>query len=122
MKIWTKGRHLWMRTIGSTIVGEFVDTALFVTVAFWGILPTATLVSVVISNYVFKTGVEALFTPVTYRIVGWLKREESEDYYDHDTDFNPFSGPEFLDFPGCISLCGTECRENGKRHTEVTAE
>ena len=91
MKIWTRGRHLWMRTVGSTIVGEFVDTALFVTVAFWGILPTATLVSVIISNYIFKTGVEAIFTPVTYRIVAWLKQEESEDYYDHDTDFNPFS-------------------------------
>ncbi|MCX6137948.1 MAG: queuosine precursor transporter [Ignavibacteriales bacterium] len=91
LKIWTKGRHLWMRTIGSTVVGEFVDTALFVMIAFWGMLPTATLTAVIISNYVFKTGVEAILTPVTYRVVAWLKKEEAEDYYDHGTDFNPFS-------------------------------
>jgi uncharacterized integral membrane protein (TIGR00697 family) len=91
MKIWTRGKYLWTRTIGSTIVGELVDTLLFVTIAFWGVLPSSTLFAVFISNYVFKTGVETLLTPVTYRVVHWLKREEAEDYYDTDTDFNPFA-------------------------------
>jgi uncharacterized integral membrane protein (TIGR00697 family) len=90
MKVWTNGRHLWMRTIGSTIVGELVDTSLFVSIAFLGVLPSGTLIAVIISNYIFKTVVEILFTPVTYRIVRWLKRQENEDYYDRDTDFNPF--------------------------------
>ncbi len=90
MKILTKGKWLWTRTIGSTIVGEFVDTMLFVLIAFWGILPSSLLITVIISNYVFKTGVEALFTPVTYKIVKFLKKVENEDYYDYKTDFNPF--------------------------------
>ena len=90
MKVWTNGRHLWMRTIGSTLVGELIDTSLFVCMAFLGVIPTSTLLSVIISNYVFKTGVEILFTPITYRAVGWLKREEYEDHYDRETDFNPF--------------------------------
>ena len=90
MKVWTNGRHLWMRTIGSTLVGELIDTSLFVCMAFLGVIPTSTLLAVIISNYVFKTGVEILFTPITYRAVGWLKREEYEDHYDRETDFNPF--------------------------------
>ncbi|MBC7264878.1 MAG: queuosine precursor transporter [Chloroflexi bacterium] len=90
MKIWTKGRWLWTRTIGSTIVGEFVDTLLFVTIAFLGTLPTPLLWSVIVSNYIFKTGVEALATPLTYTVVGFLKKAENEDYYDYETDFNPF--------------------------------
>jgi hypothetical protein len=94
MKVWTRGRWLWTRTIGSTIVGEFVDTLLFVSIAFLGAtgFPTRVLVAVLVSNYIFKVGVEVVFTPVTYAIVGFLKRREQEDYYDYHTDFNPFHG------------------------------
>jgi len=90
MKILTGGRWLWMRTIGSTLVGEGIDTLLFVLVAFYGSLPAPLLISVLLSNYVFKCGIEALFTPVTYRLVNGLKRIEEEDYYDYGTDFSPF--------------------------------
>ena len=90
MKILTRGRHLWMRTIGSTLVGELVDTLLFVMIAFGGTLSAGLLWTVVISNYVFKTAVEALFTPLTYWIVRVLKRAEGADYYDLHTNFSPF--------------------------------
>jgi uncharacterized integral membrane protein (TIGR00697 family) len=91
MKIITRGRWLWTRTIGSTIVGEGVDTFLFVLIAFYGVIPFWLLLTVGISNYIFKTGVEIIFTPLTYKIVKFLKRSEEEDYYDTDTKFNPFS-------------------------------
>ncbi len=90
LKIISKGKHLWLRTIGSTVAGEFVDTVIFVAIAFWGVLPHDLLVTIVISNYIFKTLVEICFTPVTYMIVGFLKKTEHEDYYDYDTSFNPF--------------------------------
>jgi len=90
MKILTSGRHLWSRTIGSTVVGEFIDTLLFCAIAFWGVLPASLLLAVAISNYIFKTGIEVFFTPLTYRIIAFLKRRESEDYFDRDTNFNPF--------------------------------
>ncbi|MHB0878386.1 MAG: queuosine precursor transporter [Anaerolineae bacterium] len=90
LKLATRGRYLWMRTIGSTLIGEAVDSVLFVLVAFAGVLPGPLLLSVVLSNYVFKTGIEVLFTPITYAIVARLKRLEHEDYYDWNTDFNPF--------------------------------
>jgi hypothetical protein len=90
MKIWSQGRWLWTRTIGSTLVGEGVDTLLFVLIAFGGALPWPLLWSILASNYVFKVGLEALMTPVTYRITGFLKRSEDEDVYDIGTDFNPF--------------------------------
>ncbi len=90
MKIWTGGRWLWTRTIGSTLIGEGVDTLLFVMIAFAGTMPGALLWSIIISNYVFKVGVEAVMTPVTYRVASFLKRVEHEDVYDVDTDFNPF--------------------------------
>jgi hypothetical protein len=90
MKIATSGRWLWTRTIGSTLVGQLVDTLLFVVIAFLGVLPTELLISVLVSNYVFKCGLEALATPLTYRVVNGLKRAENEDYFDHDTDYNPF--------------------------------
>ncbi len=89
MKILTRGRWLWTRTIASTLVGEGIDTLLFVLIAFYGTLPQATLVAVIVSNYIFKCGLEALITPITYRVVNGLKRAEQEDYYDYDTDFNP---------------------------------
>jgi queuosine precursor transporter len=90
MKLVTRGRWLWARTIGSTLVGEGVDTLLFVLIAFYGTLPGGLLLTVIISNYVFKCGVEALATPLTYLVVNGLKRAEREDYYDYQTDFNPF--------------------------------
>lgn len=90
MKVLTQGRWLWTRTIGSTIVGEGVDTLLFVLIAFYGLYTPSLLLSIIISNYLFKTGFEALVTPLTYLVVNTLKRAESEDYYDVDTDFNPF--------------------------------
>jgi hypothetical protein len=91
MKVWTGGRWLWTRTIGSTIVGEGVDTLLFVTIAFAGMLPSSLLVTVIVSNYVFKTLVEVAFTPVTYKVVSFLKRADGIDYYDRRTNFNPFA-------------------------------
>lgn len=90
MKVRTRGRWLWTRTIGSTIVGQGVDTLLFVAIAFAGTMSWGVVGSIFISNYLFKTGLEAVMTPVTYRIVNFLKRAEQEDYYDRDTDFNPF--------------------------------
>ena len=90
LKVITHGRWLWVRTIGSTLVGEGIDTLIFVLIAFMGTMPNDVLWSVVWSNYVFKVGVEVLFTPITYAIVSKLKRAEQVDYYDRETDFNPF--------------------------------
>ena len=92
MKILTNGRHLWARTIGSTLVGELVDSAVFVTVAcLFGVFPWSLFLTLVLTNYLFKCAVEAAMTPVTYAVVNKLKRVESEDYYDRETDFNPFA-------------------------------
>jgi len=90
MKVFTQGRWLWTRTIGSTIVGQGVDTLFFVLIAFYGLYTPSLLLTIIISNYFFKTGFEALVTPLTYFVVNSLKRAENEDYYDVDTDFNPF--------------------------------
>jgi len=90
LKIATKGKWLWTRTIGSTLVGELVDTSIFLLVAFLNVLPSDLLSAVFISNFIFKVGVEILFTPVTYKLTNWLKEKESEDYFDHNTNFNPF--------------------------------
>lgn len=89
LKVATGGRWLWMRTIGSTLVGEGVDTLVFVLVAFAGTLPNEVLVAILVSNYIFKCGVEVVFTPVTYAVVSKLKRAEGVDAFDRDTDFNP---------------------------------
>jgi uncharacterized integral membrane protein (TIGR00697 family) len=93
MKIATQGRWLWSRTIGSTLVGEGVDSALFYPLAFYGagVIPDEKLPLVMASQFVAKVSVEILFTPVTYAIVGWLKKKENEDYYDRDTNFTPFT-------------------------------
>ena len=91
MKVWSSGRHLWMRTIGSTVAGEFVDSVLIYPIAFAGIWTAQTLVTVIVFNWIFKVMVEVVFTPVTYAIVGFLKKAEREDFYDRDTDFTPFS-------------------------------
>ena len=93
MKIATAGRWLWTRTIGSTIFGEGVDSLIFYPLAFYGtgIIPDDKLPLVMTAQFVTKVAVEVVFTPVTYGIVGWLKRAEHEDYYDRDTRFTPFS-------------------------------
>jgi uncharacterized integral membrane protein (TIGR00697 family) len=91
MKVRTRGRALWMRTIGSTVVGEGVDSLIFYPLAFLGWWTPGQVLSVMAGNYLLKVGWETLMTPVTYRIVGFLKRAENEDYYDRDTDFTPFS-------------------------------
>jgi uncharacterized integral membrane protein (TIGR00697 family) len=91
MKIMTKGRWLWTRTIGSTVVGEGVDTALFVMIAFYGVFPNDLLVTVMISNYIFKVAFETFFTPLTYMVVRFLKLREGIDTYDYGTNFNPFA-------------------------------
>jgi uncharacterized integral membrane protein (TIGR00697 family) len=92
MKIMTDGRWLWTRTIGSTIAGEAVDSAIFYPLAFYGtgIIPNDALPLVMVAQFLTKTLVEVVFTPVTYLVVGFLKRTEHEDYYDRGTDFNPF--------------------------------
>ncbi len=90
LKLVTRGRWLWTRTIGSTLVGEAVDTGLFLVIAFAGVLPGPLLWMVLVSNYVFKVGVEMLLTPATYKLVNGLKKAEQEDVFDKDTNFNPF--------------------------------
>jgi queuosine precursor transporter len=91
MKIRTKGKKLWARTIGSTIVGEAVDSVIFYPLAFVGLWPAELILKVMLSSYLIKVGWEALMTPFTYQIVGFLKRAEKEDYFDYDTNFTPFS-------------------------------
>lgn len=91
MKILTNGRWLWTRTIGSTIIGELVDTVIFVVVASaFGVFPWSLFFTLTVANYIFKVGMEALMTPVTYAVVSALKRTEHEDVYDRETNFNPF--------------------------------
>lgn len=93
MKVWTGGRFLWFRTIGSTVVGEGVDTILFVMIAFLGVegFGSDLLLTIIISNYVFKVLVEVLLTPITYSVTKFLKKHEEEDHFDHGTNFNPFN-------------------------------
>jgi len=91
LKVSTRGRWLWLRTMGSTLVGEGVDTIVFILVAtLLGVFPWAIALSLIVANYIFKVSIEFLFTPLTYLIVNFLKRQEQEDYFDHDTDFSPF--------------------------------
>ncbi len=90
LKILTKGRYLWTRTIGSTLIGEGLDTIIFCMVAFYGILPASVFKAVLISNYIFKCTVEIIFTPLTYLIVRTLKRKEKTDVYDYGVNYNPF--------------------------------
>jgi len=91
MKLWSSGRQLWSRTIGSTIVGEAVDSLIFYPLAFLGVWENDLVLRVMLTNYVLKVGWEVLMTPFTYRIVNFLKRAEAEDYYDRHTNFTPFS-------------------------------
>lgn len=94
MKIMTKGRWLFTRTIGSTIVGEGIDTLIFVTIAFFGLYSNRLLFIIIVSNYVFKVSFEVVLTPLTYKIVGFLKKSERVDWYDYRTNFNPFKFSE----------------------------
>ncbi len=91
LKLTTKGRFLWVRTISSTIIGQGADSAIFITASFLGILPTAGLVSAILSQWLFKVAYETIATPLTYLVVNALKRAENEDYFDRATDFNPIS-------------------------------
>jgi len=91
LKVRTHGRWLFVRTIGSTLVGQLVDSTVFITLAFAGILPPGTLVPTLITQWLVKCGYEALATPITYLVVGFLKRSEGLDPYDERTDFNPVS-------------------------------
>ena len=93
MKLWTQGRMLWARTIGSTFVGQGLDSLIFYPLAFWGLAgwPPELLVQVVISQWLIKTAWEALLTPLTYAVVGWLKRREGVEVFDTATDFSPFA-------------------------------
>jgi uncharacterized integral membrane protein (TIGR00697 family) len=93
MKVWTAGKHLWMRTIGSTVVGQGLDSLIFYPLAFWGLAgwPPEQLWQVVLSQWLIKTVWEALLTPVTYAVVGFLKRREGVEVFDTGTDFSPFA-------------------------------
>jgi queuosine precursor transporter len=91
MKIWTQGRWLWTRIVGSTLCGELVDSILFYFIAFYGRTPAAHLVAIMFTQYALKSGWEIVATPLTYRVVAFLKKAEKEDYYDIDTNFTPFS-------------------------------
>jgi queuosine precursor transporter len=91
MKIWTQGRWLWTRIVGSTLCGELLDSVIFYFVAFYGRMPQSHLIAVMFTQYVLKSGWEIIATPVTYRVVSFLKKAENEDYYDRDTNFTPFS-------------------------------
>jgi len=91
MKVWMAGRHLWMRTIGSTILGQGVDSLVFYPVAFFGIWDHGILLAVLAFNFTFKVAIEVMMTPATYVAVGFLKRHEGVDFYDDKTDFTPFA-------------------------------
>jgi uncharacterized integral membrane protein (TIGR00697 family) len=89
MKVATQGRWLWTRTIGSTLVGEGLDSLVFISVAFWGTIPSSALLSTVITQWLMKSVYEALVTPLTYLVVNFLKRKEGIDVFDYNTQFNP---------------------------------
>jgi queuosine precursor transporter len=91
-KLLTGGRHLWTRTIGSTIIGQAVDSTVVMFVGFFGVVPVGTIIRLIISGYLAKVIYEAVMTPVTYAVVNFLKRKEGVDYFDYDTNFSPFAG------------------------------
>jgi uncharacterized integral membrane protein (TIGR00697 family) len=91
LKLVTKGRWLWTRTVGSTVTGQAVDTAVLILIAFGGVQPPAMLLRMILSAYLIKVAVEVVATPLTYLVVGWLKRSESTDAFDRRTNFNPFA-------------------------------
>jgi len=94
MKIVTNGKHLWTRLIGSTLLGQLADSGIFITLAFYGTIPTAILGKIILAQWIIKSAYEALATPFTYLIVNFLKKTEKEDYYDYSTNFNPLMWKE----------------------------
>lgn len=88
MKVATQGKNLWMRTILSTLVGEGFDSVIFVTVSFWGTMDNATVLQMILFQYLFKVGYEIVFTPVTYAVVGWLKQKEGVDTFDYGMQYH----------------------------------
>lgn len=92
MKVWTEGKHLWMRTIGSTLVGELLDSVVFVLIAFAGLFSWGTLANIMLSNYIFKTVIEVVFTPITYAVISFVKKHDKIDVYDHGVKYNPLIG------------------------------
>jgi len=96
MKLLTKGKYLWTRTIGSTVVGQAVDTTVVMFAAFYGTRPLGVIVQLIVSGYLIKVVYETLMTPVTYAVVNFLKRTEHADHFDYATDFNPFATSETL--------------------------
>jgi uncharacterized integral membrane protein (TIGR00697 family) len=91
LKLLTRGEKLWTRTVGSTIVGQAVDTTLVITLTFAGVYPVHRLINIIISGYLLKVGYEVLATPITYLVINWLKAHEHADAFDYNADFNPFS-------------------------------
>ncbi len=94
MKIATSGKHLWTRLIGSTLLGQLADSGIFITLAFYGTIPTAILGQIILTQWIIKSAYETLATPFTYLIVNFLKKKEKEDYYDYKTNFNPLMWKE----------------------------
>ena len=91
LKLLTRGRYLWTRTIGSTVVGQAVDTSVVMFAAFYGTRPVSVILKLIVSGYLIKVIYETLMTPVTYAVVGWLKRSEGADHFDYATNFSPFA-------------------------------
>lgn len=91
LKVLTRGRHLWLRTIGSTVVGQGLDSIIFILLAFWGTTPIAAILSAILTQWIFKVVYEALATPITYYVVDRVKQIEGVDVYDEDISLNPFS-------------------------------
>ncbi len=89
LKIVTRGRWLWTRTIGSTLIGEGLDTLIFISIAFWGIIPTQSMLTAILTQWIFKVLYEVVATPLTYTVVGFLKRHEKLDTFDYRTNFSP---------------------------------
>lgn len=94
LKVATRGRRLWMRTILSTVAGEGFDSILFVTISFWGVMDNATLLQMILFQYLFKVGYEVLFTPVTYAVVRWMKKTEQVDTFDYNIKYHVVGGNE----------------------------
>lgn len=92
MKVATQGRWLWTRTIGSTIVGQGLDSLIFIILAFWGTTPSDAILSAIITQWIFKSAYEGIATPITYLVINHVKRVEGVDVYDTDMGLNPFSG------------------------------
>jgi queuosine precursor transporter len=91
MKVWMNGKKLYLRTLASSIVGNGLDTVIFILIAFWGIFDTEIILALIFGNFFWKIGTEILFTPITYKVVSYLKKKDGIDVYDYDTRFNPFS-------------------------------